>query len=314
VNGFQATAQSPTWRARGYFPRTFLLCSQLPKSRVRLEKLRVRSASQEIRHLFLSRARWIQSTPSNLSSLRSILLFSSHLRVGLASGLFHYSFPAILHARYMPPNLILRLFSRWLHLVFELSYLRLSVPITLSGTQFEFRCCMCGIRSSRLVSPDMTGWSLAAGLDVCKGVRQRAKACSVLYGRCTFLLATAGFPCLLSSEQYCVKMVFAEHWALCSLLSGACRLFLMVWQVFVFFRFLCFVPKLPAANSCPVEWSSDFVLKTARSMLMFPCGTVLRRTAVPDVGLQAFIVNRTVNSRKLIFLNVRSLPPFCSFI
>jgi hypothetical protein len=51
------------------------------------------------RHWSLSWARWIQFTPSHPISLRSILLLSSHLRLGLPSGLFLSCFPTkILYA------------------------------------------------------------------------------------------------------------------------------------------------------------------------------------------------------------------------
>jgi hypothetical protein len=47
----------------------------------------------EARHYFLSSARRIQTTPSDPISLRSTLTFSSHLRLGLPSGLFPSGFP-----------------------------------------------------------------------------------------------------------------------------------------------------------------------------------------------------------------------------
>jgi hypothetical protein len=46
-------------------------------------------------HWSLSWARWIKSIPPHPTSLRSILLLSSHLRLGLPSGLFPSGFPTI---------------------------------------------------------------------------------------------------------------------------------------------------------------------------------------------------------------------------
>jgi hypothetical protein len=45
------------------------------------------------RHWTLSWARWIQSTPFHLISVRSILMSSSHLRLDLAGGFFTAGFP-----------------------------------------------------------------------------------------------------------------------------------------------------------------------------------------------------------------------------
>ena len=45
------------------------------------------------RHLYLSSSRSIQSMVLHLTSWRSTLIFSSHLRLGLASGFFPSSFP-----------------------------------------------------------------------------------------------------------------------------------------------------------------------------------------------------------------------------
>ena len=85
---------------------TYLLT---PWSRVLLEKLTGSAASQEIprifgtprfitvltrtRHLSLSWANSIQSSQSPPTSWRSFLILSSHLRLGLPSGLFPSGFP-----------------------------------------------------------------------------------------------------------------------------------------------------------------------------------------------------------------------------
>ena len=55
-------------------------------------------------HLFLSWTRSIQSMPLHPTSWRSILILSSHLRLGLRSGLFPSSFPTItLYASFISP-------------------------------------------------------------------------------------------------------------------------------------------------------------------------------------------------------------------
>ena len=106
---------------------TYLLTYLLtPCSRVLLDKLTGSAASQEIpcifgtwkfitvltsaRHLSLSWADSIQSSQPPPTSWRSILILSSHLRLGLPNGLFPSGFPhqnpvrpsPLPHARHMP--------------------------------------------------------------------------------------------------------------------------------------------------------------------------------------------------------------------
>jgi hypothetical protein len=54
------------------------------------------------RHFSLTWARWIQSTPSHPISLRSSLMLSSHLRLGLPSGLFPTGFPSKILSAFLP--------------------------------------------------------------------------------------------------------------------------------------------------------------------------------------------------------------------
>ena len=106
---------------------TYLLTYLLtPWKRVLLEKLNGSAASQEIprifgtrrfltvptsaRHLSLSWANSIRSPQPPPTSWRSILILSSHLRLGLPNGLFPLRFPhqnlvhisPLPHTRYMP--------------------------------------------------------------------------------------------------------------------------------------------------------------------------------------------------------------------
>jgi hypothetical protein len=91
-----------------------------PWSRVLLEKLTVTQLVKKfpafygtrrfitvfttVCHWPPSRARWLQSTPSHPISLRSILILSSHLRLGLLNGRFHSGSPTtILYAFLISP-------------------------------------------------------------------------------------------------------------------------------------------------------------------------------------------------------------------
>jgi len=105
---------------------TYLLTYSLtPWSRVLLEKLTDSATSQEIprifgtrrfitvltsaRHLSLSWANSIQFSQPPPTSWRSILILSSHLRLGLPSGLF----PSGLHIKIINFTIVLPLLSVW---------------------------------------------------------------------------------------------------------------------------------------------------------------------------------------------------------
>jgi hypothetical protein len=49
--------------------------------------------SQKPRDWYISYDKLIQSTPSHLTSLRSVLILSSHLRQGIPNSLFPFGFP-----------------------------------------------------------------------------------------------------------------------------------------------------------------------------------------------------------------------------
>jgi hypothetical protein len=77
--------QGPSWEAN---------CLQLVKKFPAFYgNRRFLTALTSARHLSLSWASPIQSSHPHSTSWRSILILSSHLRLGLPSGLFHSSFP-----------------------------------------------------------------------------------------------------------------------------------------------------------------------------------------------------------------------------
>ena len=77
--------QIPSWEAN-----RFAASQEIPRiSRTR----RFITALTSVRHLSLSWASPIQSTYPHRTSWRSILILSTHLRLGLPSGLFPSSFP-----------------------------------------------------------------------------------------------------------------------------------------------------------------------------------------------------------------------------
>jgi len=71
--------QSPSWEASRFLVKKFPAC---------YGTRRFINACTSARHLPLSWASSIQSMPSHATSLRSFLVSSSHLRLGLPSGLF----------------------------------------------------------------------------------------------------------------------------------------------------------------------------------------------------------------------------------
>ena len=106
------TARCPNVTLKFYIFVTDLLIAW---SRVLLEKLtgfqlvkkfpafygtrKLITAFTSSRHLSLSWASSIQSIPPHRTSWRSIIILSSHLRLGLASGLFSSGFPPLLSPR-----------------------------------------------------------------------------------------------------------------------------------------------------------------------------------------------------------------------
>jgi len=77
--------QSPSWEASRSWAR-----QEIPRI---FGTRRVIAAFTIVRHLSLSSARSIQSIPPRPTSWRSVLILSSHLSLGLPSGLFPSGFP-----------------------------------------------------------------------------------------------------------------------------------------------------------------------------------------------------------------------------
>ena len=77
--------QSPSWEANW-----FAASQEIPRI---LWNPKVHYRLTSVRHLSLSRASPIQSTHPHPTSWRSILILSTHLRLGLPSGLFPSCFP-----------------------------------------------------------------------------------------------------------------------------------------------------------------------------------------------------------------------------
>ena len=77
--------QSPSWEAN-----RFSASQEIPRI---LWNPRFITAFTSARHLSLSWASLIQSIPTHPTSWRSILILSSHLRLGLPNGLFPSGFP-----------------------------------------------------------------------------------------------------------------------------------------------------------------------------------------------------------------------------
>jgi hypothetical protein len=108
-NARKSIKKRPCTILHAIFPISILTYLLIPWSRVLLEKLTGSAASQEIprifetrnlitvltsaRHLSLSWANSIQSPQPPPTSWSSILILSSHLRLGLPNGLFPSGFP-----------------------------------------------------------------------------------------------------------------------------------------------------------------------------------------------------------------------------
>jgi len=83
---------SPFWEAS-----RFSASQEIPRI---LWNPQVHCRIHKCHHLSLTWARSVQSTPSNLTSRRSMSILSSHLRLGLPCGLFPSGFP--INALYTP--------------------------------------------------------------------------------------------------------------------------------------------------------------------------------------------------------------------
>ena len=96
-----STPRSPQWSLSLRFPQQEPIHSPSPQTGLQLVKKfpafhatrRFITALTSVRHLSLSWASPIQSTYPHLTSWRSILILSTHLRLSLPSGLFPSGFP-----------------------------------------------------------------------------------------------------------------------------------------------------------------------------------------------------------------------------
>jgi hypothetical protein len=70
------------------------------------------TVSTKALHWSLSWARSIQSIPSHPLSLRSILILSTHLRLGLPSGLFQFGFPTNIPYAFLVSTFLLHAMPR----------------------------------------------------------------------------------------------------------------------------------------------------------------------------------------------------------